>query len=117
MEEDTEERILRDWNSAWTESHRRMESMRANSVDEIYRKVLAFAKQHGKPDTAKLKASLNQSEDKLNKEGGLELDDRGVIVSRKAKEGPIKKRDNLGSKIMFEFLRRIRQWRKKHSTN
>lgn len=117
MVEDTEEKILRDWNEAWSHSHRSMKSMEANTVDDIYRKVLGFAKAHGKPETAQAKASLNRSEDGLAYQDSLGMNEQGVISLRRAKKRPIKKEDHIGSRIMFEFLHRIRKWRKEKSTN
>ncbi|RJQ33212.1 hypothetical protein C4568_04890 [Candidatus Parcubacteria bacterium] len=113
MEGDSEQKILQDWNRIFSEPPHKNHEMLATTVSDIYRRVLKFAKAHGKPEMAKAKASLNRSEDELNKTDTFVLTESGALALRRAKPRPVKRQDHVGSKIMFDFLHRIRLWKKK----
>jgi hypothetical protein len=126
MVNDSEEKILKDWNDAWSKPPlNKLDSaknMHYDDIQDLYRKVLKFARMNGNPATGKAKRNLRESQENLSRStGNMFLGKFGLTYAVTAHATTFQQRtssrQNNEFKIMAEYLNRIRHWKaQKHST-
>lgn len=120
--EDTKEKILEEWNTAWSSPPlNKMEvakKMQFSDIDDLYRHLLGIAKKNGNPQIGKGKKQLRINDQKLRLSGswigGKEVNGKFTLFPEHWSE---EKKSSNPFKITTDFLVRIRKWKKyKRST-
>lgn len=107
--EDSEEKIIADWNQTWSKPPLKMESMLADNLGDIYRKVLKYTKVTGKQNNrVRARQSMDSSAPHEVKAGapfGFPWTTRQLLSSRK--------KEAIDYRVMVAFRHRIRDLRKR----